>query len=333
MIINGIKMRPHKLRYDQILKRLLAQSNVMTIRLINGMLNDHIPLDAPVEWLDKESSTGKATSIVADFYPRIDGRIYAIEVEQDGDGDMAVRVFRYTVGGAMYHSMTSTKSEVNITFPQPCVVFLSNTKKTPRELKWNITFFDGQTVALSVPVIRLSDLSVKEIAERNLFPIGQFLLRKFYPLTAKKEKSFRDTANALLAELKVATEAGAVPRHIAEEMQQTIRETIDNILFKYGKGVGLDMTTSITDTIEWIDYKELYEKLEERGVNRGKAEGEAKGKAEGKAEGEAKRNIEIARAMLAAGEPVEKIILYTGLTREEIEKLRDEMKPLTDGRE
>ena len=52
---------------------------------------------------------------------------------------------------------------------------------------------------------------------------------------------------------------------------------------------------------------------------------------EGKAEGKAEQSQEIARAMLKAGEPVEKIILYTGLTREEIEKLRDGMQPLTDG--
>ena len=43
------------------------------------------------------------------------------------------------------------------------------------------------------------------------------------------------------------------------------------------------------------------------------AEGEAKGKAEGKAE--------IAKAMKLAGEPIEKIILYSGLTSEQVELL------------
>ena len=45
------------------------------------------------------------------------------------------------------------------------------------------------------------------------------------------------------------------------------------------------------------------------------------GKAEGKAEGKTERNIEIARQMKSEGEPMEKIIRYTGLTAEEIEKL------------
>lgn len=50
-------------------------------------------------------------------------------------------------------------------------------------------------------------------------------------------------------------------------------------------------------------------------------EGRAEGREEGRAEGEAARNLEIARKMKADGEPVDKIIRYTGLTKETIEKL------------
>ena len=140
MIINGIELHQHQLSYDKIIKNTLEQSDEMTIRFINGLFGDNIPLTASVEWLDKESVSDKHTAIVADFYPRIDGRMYAIEVEQDSSGDMAVRVFKYTVGGAMLHGMTATKAELNITFPQPCVVFLNSTKNTPQELTWNIEF-------------------------------------------------------------------------------------------------------------------------------------------------------------------------------------------------
>ncbi len=43
---------------------------------------------------------------------------------------------------------------------------------------------------------------------------------------------------------------------------------------------------------------------------------------QGMEKGMEKRNIEIARQMLAAGEEMEKIVRYTGLTGEEIEKLK-----------
>ena len=54
----------------------------------------------------------------------------------------------------------------------------------------------------------------------------------------------------------------------------------------------------------------------------GKAEGRAEGIAEGREEGMAKRNIEIARTMLGNGEAIDKIILYTGLSKEDIKQLR-----------
>jgi predicted transposase/invertase (TIGR01784 family) len=45
------------------------------------------------------------------------------------------------------------------------------------------------------------------------------------------------------------------------------------------------------------------------------------GKIEGKIEGKLEGKLEMARFMKAAGEPIEKIIRYTGLTREEIERI------------
>lgn len=114
MLPKGVVVQEHQLSYDKLLKNTLAQSDEMTIRFINGLIGDDIPLDASVEWLDKESTTDHGSSIIADFYPRIGGRMYAIEVEQDDNGDMAIRIFRYSIGGAMYHNMTSTRKELSI---------------------------------------------------------------------------------------------------------------------------------------------------------------------------------------------------------------------------
>jgi len=52
------------------------------------------------------------------------------------------------------------------------------------------------------------------------------------------------------------------------------------------------------------------------------SEGEAKGKAEGVVEGEAKRSLEIAKSMLEDNAPVELICKYTGLSKEEVIKLK-----------
>ena len=51
------------------------------------------------------------------------------------------------------------------------------------------------------------------------------------------------------------------------------------------------------------------------------ATAEDRGKRLGRQEGRSERNFEIARMMLSAGEPTEKIMSYTGLTRQEITQL------------
>jgi hypothetical protein len=264
MIIKGIEVARHELSYDKIIKNTLAQSDEMAIGFINGLFGGGIPPGAKVEWLDKESVDDGYKAIVADFYPRIDGRMYSIEVEADDNGDMAVRVFRYALGGALRHGMIASGSELTVEFPQPCVVFLRSDAGTPKKLTWRIKFFDGDEKTLDIPLIRLTELSVKEIAERSLMPIGQFYLRTFEPLTKSKIDGFRTAGAELLAALRDSMERGAVPYHLAVEMQETIRKTAENAVSRAGTEVDFDMTTNIVETLPWIDYGELFEKIEAR---------------------------------------------------------------------
>jgi predicted transposase/invertase (TIGR01784 family) len=55
----------------------------------------------------------------------------------------------------------------------------------------------------------------------------------------------------------------------------------------------------------------------------GKEEGKAEGREEGKAEGKAEDKIEVAKNALAMGLSVEQIEKLTGMSREEIEQLRN----------
>ena len=88
---------------------------------------------------------------------------------------------------------------------------------------------------------------------------------------------------------------------------------------------------NLRDYKNTIDY--AFEKGKEQGIEKGKAEGKAEvkaeggvdGKAEGRAEGKAEGLVvgmlKTAKLMKEAGEQIEKIIIYTGLSREEIDKL------------
>ena len=65
------------------------------------------------------------------------------------------------------------------------------------------------------------------------------------------------------------------------------------------------------------DIKNSIDTAEEKGRMKGKEEGRAEGRAEGRDE----RSVEIARKMLSEGECIDKIVMYTGLTNEQIREL------------
>jgi predicted transposase YdaD len=67
-----------------------------------------------------------------------------------------------------------------------------------------------------------------------------------------------------------------------------------------------------------------------KGLEKGRAEGLEKGRTEGREKGlkkgEREKALEVARKMLAADTPVDKIAMFSGLAEEEILKLRDETR-------
>ena len=65
----------------------------------------------------------------------------------------------------------------------------------------------------------------------------------------------------------------------------------------------------------------IKKEMRETGLAEGRAEGRAQGIIEGRAEGERKKQIEMAKKMLAKGKPLDEIMEFTELTKEEIENI------------
>jgi predicted transposase/invertase (TIGR01784 family) len=61
--------------------------------------------------------------------------------------------------------------------------------------------------------------------------------------------------------------------------------------------------------------------MKNTGIRIGMEQGREQGREEGREQGIDQRNIEIAKKMLEENEHIDKIILYTSLSKEEIEKL------------
>ena len=119
------------------------------------------------------------------------------------------------------------------------------------------------------------------------------------------------------------------PKFFGDEVKTALDEWV--YMFKHSKVKGEIAATNIGKVQEKLDRLKMTEKerriYEEYQMNMVRNENtmlsqRREGKAEGIAEGQAKAKIEMAVEMLADGEPLEKIMRYTKLTKDEIESLR-----------
>ena len=105
----------------------------------------------------------------------------------------------------------------------------------------------------------------------------------------------------------------------AEEIHRYTEE--QKMSYDYQNCLNYAVETAVEAAVKTATEKALAEGLE-KGIAKGLSEGAAKGKAEGLVEGEAKRSLEIAKSMLEDNAPVELICKYTGLSKEEVIKLK-----------
>ncbi len=113
-------------------------------------------------------------------------------------------------------------------------------------------------------------------------------------------------------------------------------EVLDHLVIstKSFEGFGdLGLMKKLEESTKYVPPFELIERIraEEKKIReeairvaekKGIKKGEIKGIEKGKKEGEKEKAIKIAKTMKQKGEPIEKIIEYTGLTKREIEKIK-----------
>ena len=204
---------------------------------------------------------------------------------------------------------------------------MTSTKNTPKEFTWEILYYDGQQTTLKIPVIRLADFSVDDIIERDLLHLGQFYPEKYTKITKKNVEAVRNDVEMLIEALKSAVDEKRVPMDAALQMQNIIRWNVDRIIQKSGEEVGEIMTTSIVETLPWIDYSEIFENLKDEG----KAEGKAEGIAEGETKGIFKSQMEIAvKAFenMGANDNTGAILRSFGVPEEIIEAAKNQIESI-----
>lgn len=295
--------------YDKVFKRILTLSNVAVINFINGIFNKNYPKDSKLTYNWTENIKNSLEKTIADTIITVnDTEKYHIEAHIKNDSTVALRVFDYGYQDALKYKKTET-DRIILDFPQSKIIFLEHNNNTPDEVVLKINFGEQGGFEYKIPAMKFLNYSIDELNEQHLvilMPLYLLKLRKEIKKEPTKEnalklkalinegiiKSIEDNENAR----NITHEDAIILIGLLEKLYSHLYGNIKKFKEEGVKDMIADKLILETDII-------LFE-AEERAKER-----------------EEKAKMEIARKMIADGEPIDKIVRYTNLTRESIDGL------------
>lgn len=325
------------LRSDVGFKAVFADRNNKDILI--GVLNQILPPEARIEdikeYSDREQRRdvpyGKKTVLDLVCVDR-DDRTFVVEMQASEEDFFFERCVYYASG--LYHLELSDGVRYKGLRPVYVVSFLNYRLRHDDESLWDTDHFISNWRFTEKRTGMVADQTISVIfVEMTLFTktleecVTEFD-RLFYIF--KNSEGFQRIPEWI-------EEAGGISRRLAEacevaafDKEKKLKYEIDkmnewDILaqrefaerkgFEAGyadgeaKGIADGMAKGMADGLA-------------KGMAKGMADGLAKGMAEGKAEGLVEGRLEVAKALLASGMPIEQIELYTKLSKEQIETIQ-----------
>ncbi len=324
------------IQMDKIMKRLFSlQNKVPLIDFLNAIYKDDISYKAKITYGDKEITSInkekiKFLSFYADMYIRVEDKEkileYEIEFQTVYDNTMAIRMFRYGFErAAKVLDFKNRRDTIEITLPEPYLIVMEEDEKTPDEMILKLIIPKGKSVYYKVKVFKYWNYDLEKLYKENmylLYPLQIFKLRKIMSSINKSNKSmaykeekmkeaYLKLKEIIRETLKYIDKAYNHDKINIEDYNEMtiIMENINSyFLDMYGKYENIDEEVRVM-------VKSFYDpKVEERGIQKGIEKGIEKG--------EKNKAIEIAKNLLDVLDD-ETISIKTGLTIEEVKRLRD----------
>ena len=293
------------LRSDVGFKAVFADRNNKDILI--GVLNQILPPEARIEdikeYSDREQRRdvpyGKKTVLDLVCVDR-DDRTFVVEMQASEEDFFFERCVYYASG--LYHLELSDGVRYKGLRPVYVVSFLNYRLRHDDESLWDTDHFISNWRFTEKRTGMVADQTISVIfVEMTLFTktleecVTEFD-RLFYIF--KNSEGFQRIPEWI-------EEAGGISRRLAEACEVAAFDKEKKLKYEIDK------------MNEW-DILAQREFAERKGFEKGEAKGVADGMAKGLAEGKA----EVAKAMLLGGMPIEQIMLFTGLSAEQIEALR-----------
>ncbi|MDR0709615.1 MAG: hypothetical protein LBF77_06085 [Spirochaetaceae bacterium] len=304
--------------FDKAAKEILNLSDRAIIAFLNANLGTAFPPDARVTRTNPEyrlpAPSGKRRSrqntIVADMIIVVGEKHRChVEIELTRKTGMAIRMFRYDVAEALEHAVEED-GVWTISFPKSLVIYLESGANTPDYELLRVRFPDGSRHEYSAPVIKLTELSVRELTERHLVifaPLYLLKLRKQVKRAGGHEE--REELAGELKKIYREMEAAMAGEKEAGNMTELDQVKIFEMRKVLHEGLFGEYTEFKEDTMDFSNLRvieKLYAEREE--IKRSREE-------------ERRLREEAARNILKAGQPVEQVARWIGLPIETVQTL------------
>ena len=321
------------LRSDVGFKAVFADRNNKDILI--GVLNQILPPEARIEdikeYSDREQRRdvpyGKKTVLDLVCVDR-DDRTFVVEMQASEEDFFFERCVYYASG--LYHLELSDGVRYKGLRPVYVVSFLNYRLRHDDESLWDTDHFISNWRFTEKRTGMVADQTISVIfVEMTLFTktleecVTEFD-RLFYIF--KNSEGFQRIPEWI-------EEAGGISRRLAEACEVAAFDKEKKLKYEIDKMNEWDILAQ-REFAERKGFEAGYADGEAKGIAdgmakgmaKGMADGLAKGKAEGMAEGKAEGlvegRLEVAKALLASGMPIERIELYTKLSKEQIETIQ-----------
>lgn len=314
-----------RIKLDQILKLLFAVSKPTLINTINGLFSESYnpnDVDISISKTATEYIKNNLDVIRADLFIQVvaEGisRDYHLEFQLSADNSMIFRMLEYDIQHALDNLRLDDTEELALTLSKSLVIHFTPSDRIPNKYKIKVLFSNGTMGEYEADVMKYWEYTDTALLDKklyNLLSLQLFLLRiDFERATKAKDKQLRESAiirgNATIDKIV----------NITSELHEEHEINSDD----YNK-----IITGLTEIANYLDRKyKLNNKLS--GGNemiKGIADKNILKRVKELEEEVSSKAVELAKEMLADGEPIQKIVKYTKLTEDEIKDIK---KTLTD---
>lgn len=317
-----------KIQLDKIMKKLFTLSNKKPILdFLNAIYKDNLSDMSVVEYLNKEVTTNNIIekNIFDSLYSDLRLQVidvervfnYSIEFQTKEDKSIAIRLFRYSFELEV-QNIGKNKNEMTIYLPKPYVIVLEQSKDVPDYYILNLILGDSE-LKYNCPVLKYWQYDLERLYKNNMYillPVKLIEIRKQIQRIQRKKIKI-ELGNPLIHKIhddiiKLTGEVLIYIKRVYDEGFIDIAEfnefnvIMENLISYMNKELN-EVFSEIEEEVEQM-VKTFYDpEVEKRGIEKGIEKGK----------------LEIAKNLLNMNMSIEDIINATGLTAEEVLKLKD----------